>query len=101
MNSAAGAGHWLEVRLRGDGALVNRDAIGAEVRVFAGDELVATRQVEAGTGEGNANGPLLHFGLGSRVGPLRLEIRWSKDLVRSVDVPEVERVVSAALKSGN
>ena len=100
VHSAAGAGHWLEVRLRGDGARVNRDAIGAEVRVFAGDELLATRQVEAGTGEGNANSPLLHFGLGAHGGPLRLEIRWSKDLVRSVDVPEVDCVVSAVLEAG-
>ncbi len=68
-------GNWLAVRLEGDGTRVNRDAIGAQVRVLLAERVVA-RQVEAGTGEGNQNDLALHFGLGDQAGPYRLEIRW-------------------------
>ncbi|MBS0265259.1 MAG: CRTAC1 family protein [Planctomycetes bacterium] len=69
------AGHWLQVSLRGDGKSVNRAAIGAQVRVRIGDR-VLSRQVEAGTGEGNQNDLTLHFGLGAHAGPVQLEIVW-------------------------
>ena len=65
--------HWLEVRLAGDGKKVNRSAIGAQVRVkLPGGTL--TRQVEAGTGEGNQNDLTLHFGLGSHAARVDLDI---------------------------
>lgn len=68
------AGHWLRVRLTGGGA-VNRSAIGAQARVTCARG-VLTRQVEAGTGEGNQNDLTLHFGLGEQTAPVRLEVRW-------------------------
>lgn len=64
---------WIKVRLRGDGKTVNRSAIGAQVRIKLGDKTL-TRQVEAGTGEGNQNDLTLHFGLGSHKGPVTLEV---------------------------
>jgi len=67
--------NWLEVRLVGDGDTVNMDAVGAQVRISV-DGKTLTRQVEAGTGEGNQNEMLLHFGLGSYGGPVDLEILW-------------------------
>lgn len=70
-----GPSSWIELRLRGDGKGVNRSAIGAQVRVRFGDRM-ATRQVEAGTGEGNQNDLTLHFGLGTYPGPVDVEIRW-------------------------
>ncbi|MAG55601.1 MAG: hypothetical protein CMJ83_04850 [Planctomycetes bacterium] len=66
---------WLEVRLRGDGAKVNRMAVGAQVRVKVG-QVIYTRHVEAGTGEGNQNDLTLHFGLGKHQGPVALDITW-------------------------
>lgn len=68
-------GHWLEVRLAGDGKKVNRDAIGTQVRIRLGDQAL-TRQVEGATGEGNQNGLTLHFGLGSWNRPVAVEVRW-------------------------
>ncbi|MFG0253209.1 MAG: CRTAC1 family protein [Phycisphaerales bacterium JB038] len=68
-------GHWIAVRLQGDGEHVDTAAIGTQVRIRLG-ERVLTRQVEAGTGEGNANSPVLHFGLGGHEGPVTLEIIW-------------------------
>ncbi len=67
--------NWIEVRLLGDGVHVDRSAIGAQVRVTLEDRTL-TRQVEAGTGEGNANSPILHFGLGKHEGPVTLEVIW-------------------------
>ncbi len=66
---------WIGVRLHGDGREVNRSAIGAQVRVSSMHRTL-TRQVEAGTGEGNQNDLTLHFGLGDDRGHVRIEIAW-------------------------
>jgi len=73
-NNSGNANHWLKVRLQGGGK-VNRSAIGAQVRLFLGEQMI-TRQVEAGTGEGNQNEMTLHFGLGAHDAEVELEIRW-------------------------
>lgn len=93
MNDGPKDAHWLGVRLVGDGKAVCRDAIGAVVRVTAGDR-VFVRQVESGTGEGNANATLLHFGLGAHAGPVKVEIRWPDGSVRSVDAQATGQVAS-------
>ena len=81
------SGHnWLQVRLEGDGKTVNRSAIGAQVRV-RGKGAIWTRQVEAGTGEGNQSDLTLHFGLGEATGPVDLVVDWpggKKELVKGV-----------------
>jgi hypothetical protein len=79
----AAAGSWLRVRLEGDGKRVNRSAIGAQVRVRTKNG-VFTRQVEAGTGEGNQNDLMLHFGLGDHAGPVSLEVLWPGGKVQKV-----------------
>ncbi|MDP6557368.1 MAG: CRTAC1 family protein [Pirellulaceae bacterium] len=66
---------WLKVRLQGDGSAVNGSAIGAQVRIKLGEKTL-TRQVEAGTGEGNQNDMTLHFGLGAYDRPVHLDILW-------------------------
>ena len=65
---------WLRIKLQGHGAVVNR-AIDAQARVRAGDQIL-TRQVEAGTGEGNQNELTQHFGLGQHFGPVSMEVLW-------------------------
>ncbi|MFV0415753.1 MAG: CRTAC1 family protein [Chthoniobacterales bacterium] len=81
--NTGGSGNWLAVRLAGDGREVNRSAIGAQVRLSLGDE-VLTRQVEAGTNEGNQNELVLHFGLGNRRDPVDLEILWPNGEVQKI-----------------
>lgn len=76
VNESAAANHWLQLRLVGDGEQVNTSAIGTQVRITLPDGRTLTRQVEAGTGEGNANDLTLHFGLGGFGGPVHVEIRW-------------------------
>jgi hypothetical protein len=83
VNSGSTSYRWLKVRLVGDGKRVNRSAIGAQVRVKLKDRTL-TRQVEAGTGEGNQNDLTLHFGLGDTTGPVVLEVRWPDGKVKTV-----------------
>ena len=95
-----GVGGWLKVRLQGDGMVVNRSAIGAQARIRMGDRIL-TRQVEAGTGEGNQNDLVLHFGLGGHEGPVRLEISWpngKRQIVEDVVIGRVAAVVYRAPK---
>lgn len=83
---------WLKVRLQGDGVTMNRSAIGAQVRIRLGDKTL-TRQVEAGTGEGNQNDLTLHFGLGTHKTVVSLEIFWPNGTRQTVTPVEINRVI--------
>lgn len=85
-------GNWLGVRLQGDGKKVNRSAIGAQVRIRASGT-VLTRQVEAGTGEGNQNDLTLHFGLGGVRGKVDLEVLWPDGKTQIVRRVEANRFI--------
>lgn len=73
--NTGGTNHWLEIHLIGDDGTVNRDAIGAQIRIALGDQIL-TRQVESATGQNSENDLTVHFGLGVFEGPLTLEITW-------------------------
>ena len=88
-----GENHWLKVRLNGDGASVNRSAVGAQVRILLGDETL-TRQVEAGTGEGNQNDLVLHFGLGAHAAPVGLKVLWPGGTTKTITDVEVDRSIA-------
>ncbi|MCX6921960.1 MAG: CRTAC1 family protein [Verrucomicrobia bacterium] len=77
------SGKWVAVHLAGDGQAVNRSAIGAQVRIKLKDKIL-TRQVEAGTGEGNQNDLTLHFGLGAWEGSVNLEILWPNGITQTI-----------------
>lgn len=87
------SGHHLRVQLYGDGSAVNWNAIGAQVRVKLGDATL-TRQVEAGTGEGNQNSLVMHFGLGTQTAPVSLEIFWPNGKVQRLDDVPVDQLVA-------
>jgi hypothetical protein len=89
----ATARHWLAVKLQGDGKLVNRSAIGAQVRIQVEDKTM-TRQVEAGTGEGNQNSLTLHFGLAQNDAPVNLEIYWPNGATQTVPSVPVDKVTT-------
>jgi len=85
--------HWLEVRLQGDGRTVDRSAVGAQVRIRLGDK-VLTRQVEAGTGEGDQNDLTLHFGLGGRRTPVDVSVRWPGGRTQTLRRVPLDRAVT-------
>ena len=97
-NNGTPGAHWLELRLIGDGVKINRDAIGAQARIALADGRVLVREVEAGTGEGNANSPILHFGLGAFAGPATVTVRWPDGSTQVAKDLAVDRIVEIAPK---
>ena len=85
-------GHWLEVRVSGDGTAVNRSAIGTQVRATLPDGTL-TRQVEAGTGEGNQNDLTLHFSFGAHAKPVSLEILWPNGTTQAITDVQIDRTL--------
>lgn len=79
--------NWLKVKLQGKGKKINADAIGSQVRIKLKDKTL-TRQVEAGSGQGNQNDLVLHFGLGKHREPVDLEIFWANGVTQKV--PQVK-----------
>ncbi|HET9401164.1 MAG TPA: CRTAC1 family protein [Candidatus Acidoferrales bacterium] len=72
-NDGGNANHWLQIFLIGTKS--NRDAIGARVKVTAGD-LVQYDQKKGGMSYQSAQDPRLHFGLGARTKIDSIEILW-------------------------
>lgn len=69
--------HWLRVILRGDGTRVNRDAVGALVRVTAGG-VTQTRPLLSGSSTTATEDMRLHFGLGDAQRIDRIEVVWPR-----------------------
>lgn len=69
------SGHWLKVKLRGDGK-VNRAAIGAWVVAALANGRRVTRHVSGGDGLSGQSGLTMHFGLGTLDTVASLEIHW-------------------------
>ena len=78
--------------------MVNRSAIGAQVRLKLGSRIL-TRQVEAGTGEGNQNDLTLHFGLGAHTGPVDLEILWPGGKTQTIPQVAPDRLHKVAFQA--
>lgn len=89
---------WLKVRLQGDCKSVNRDAIGSQVRIILKDKIL-TRQVEAGTGEGNQNEMTLHFGLAGHKDAVNLNIFWARGLSQRVSKIKLDQRVTVKFDS--
>ncbi len=77
-NTVSKNNHWLELDLSGTRG--NRDALGAQVRVFwknaQGQELQQLQEVSAASGFCAQNDHRLHFGLGPKPQLERAVIRW-------------------------
>jgi enediyne biosynthesis protein E4 len=73
MNDSPGNNHWLEVALQG--TISNRDAIGAKIRILAGDQ-TQFNQVTTASGYASSSAGPVHFGLASAKIVDEIEIRW-------------------------
>jgi hypothetical protein len=76
------------VAFRLTGTRSNRDAIGALVRIYMGND-VMVRQVQAAGGYLSQSSRTLHFGLGQRSSIDRAEVRWPSGLVQTIHTPAV------------
>ncbi|WP_347246082.1 CRTAC1 family protein [Thermogutta sp.] len=65
--------HWVQITLHGTKS--NRDAVGAKIKVVAGN-LTQVDEVHSGRGYQSYWGPRLHFGLGRATEITRIEIHW-------------------------
>jgi hypothetical protein len=75
-NNLDNGNHWLHVKLVG--TLSNRSAIGARVRVFAGNS-VWIREVSGGSGYLSQNSLKVEFGLGSATSVDSVQVTWPYD----------------------
>lgn len=76
------------VAFRLTGTKSNRDAIGAVVRLWVG-KTVMVRQVNPAGGYLSHSSRVVHFGLGDRSKVDRIEIRWPRGIVQTLDNPEI------------
>jgi hypothetical protein len=81
--------NYVAFRLRGTKS--NRDAIGAVVRLYAGKEIM-TRQVHAAGGYLAQSSKTVHFGLGDRTKIDRVEIKWPRGTVQTIDNPTINKL---------
>ncbi len=91
-NDLSSGAHWLSLSLVG--RRVNRDAIGAQVRLFCGGAM-QTRHHLGGGSYLSASDSRLHFGLGTCARVERLEILWPdgrRQELRDLAVDQVLRV---------
>lgn len=80
---------YLALELKGTRS--NRDAIGAIVHLYAGEQ-VMTRQVTSGGGYISQSSKRIHFGLGKRTAVDRVEILWPSGLRSQLAAPELNRM---------
>jgi hypothetical protein len=78
--------NYIAFRLTGTKS--NRDAVGALVKVFVGQE-VMVRQVQAAGGYLSQSSQVLHFGLGRRAKIDRVEVRWPRGGTLVIDHPAI------------
>jgi len=81
--------HWLQIRLQG--VKTNRDGVGANVKVVAGD-LTRVDEVHSGRGYQSHYGSRLHIGLGAHDHVDRIEVRWiggSTDVFEDIEVDQL------------
>ena len=82
---------WIKVRLQGSRS--NRDGIGARITVTAGD-LVQHHETTSAHGYNSTNDPVITFGVGSRTGVDRVEVRWPSGVTQTVSAPALRETLT-------
>ena len=90
-NDGGNANHWLEIFLIGTRS--NRDAVGARVKLSAGD-LVLYEQRKGGMSYQSAQDPRLHFGLGKYSFVDALEVLWPSGAVTKLAKIQADRIIA-------
>lgn len=90
-------GHRLEILLIGTKS--NRDAVGARVKVTAGD-LVQYDQRKGGMSYQSAQDPRLHFGLGTKTRVDSIEIRWPSGAATTLEKIAADQIITVKEGAG-
>lgn len=75
-NSSGDKSNFLEVKLTGSES--NRDAIGAKLKLFRNDTLIAYREVESGDGYASSSSKIQHFGISDGKANYKLQVIFPK-----------------------
>jgi hypothetical protein len=81
--------NYLALRLQGTKS--NRDAIGALVTLYVGNEIM-TRLVKPASGYLSQSSKTVHFGLGDRAKIDRVEIRWPSGIRQTIENPTLNQL---------
>jgi hypothetical protein len=90
-NVAGNQKRWIEMKLQGTRS--NRDAIGASVKLTAGD-LVQWGRVRTGGSYISGNDLRLHFGLGDRSTANSIEIHWPSGLTETLENVKANQILT-------
>ena len=90
-NDGGNTNHWVEILLIGTKS--NRDAVGARVKVVAGN-LVQFEQRKGGMSYQSAQDPRLHFGLGAHAQIDSIEIKWPSGEKTEVKNVKADQIVA-------
>jgi hypothetical protein len=90
-NDGGNSNHWLQLSLIGTRS--NRDAVGARVKVTAGD-LVLYEERKGGMSYQSAQDPRLHFGLGQRSVIGQIEIKWPSGAVSKLTNLKADQILA-------
>jgi hypothetical protein len=96
-NDGGSGNNWITIKTVGRG--MNRDAIGARVKVVSGD-LVQWDEVHAGGSYLSAHDPRLHYGLGKKSKIDLIEIHWPDGKVEAVQDVAANRFVTIEEQKG-
>lgn len=73
-NELSSGNHWLKLKL--EGVLNNRDALGAQVLIFSGEKSWIHEITSGGQGHNSMHSTVAHIGLGERNSLDSLIVRW-------------------------
>jgi hypothetical protein len=90
-NDGGNTNHWLEIFLIGTRS--NRDAVGARVKVVAGD-LIQYDQRKGGMSYQSAQDPRLHFGLREHTNVDSVEITWPSGATTKLTNIKSDQIIS-------
>jgi hypothetical protein len=97
-NDGGNLNHWLQLFLIGTRS--NRDAVGARVKVTAGD-LVLYDERKGGMSYQSAQDPRLHFGLGQRSAIDQIEIHWPSGEVTKLRNLKADQILAVEEGKGS
>jgi len=99
LNQSAPAA-WVEVLLEGNGK-INRDALGATVRLRRDGAPDLVRRVHTDSSYCSASDRRVHFGLGSSAGIRSIEVAWPDGSVETWDGVQANRLLRLAHGTGH
>ena len=95
-SAAAKKNHWLAIKLIGTKS--NRDAIGAAIKLTAGD-LISYDQSKGGMSYCSAQDPRIYFGLGAHARADKIEITWpsgAREVLENIAADQIITVKEGA-----